>query len=99
MIFVIRKLYMILVLHFFGDYILQPDFIAKTKGSNWWHLIVHCFVYSFPFAFYFGSDWRLIVVLVTHFIIDMLTHRFGIVDKICDQLLHLIVLTMYLYVI
>ena len=33
--------------HLVGDYVLQSDFIAKTKGSNWYHLFVHCAMKTF----------------------------------------------------
>ena len=52
-------LYKLIVCHFLGDYVLQVDFLAKTKGSNWWHLIAHCFLYTLPFYVAFGFDWRL----------------------------------------
>ena len=28
--------------HLIGDYVMQSDFLANTKGKNWYHLIVHC---------------------------------------------------------
>ena len=35
-------LYKILACHMVGDYVFQIDYIAKTKGDNWWHLLSHC---------------------------------------------------------
>lgn len=37
-----NKLILLVFCHLVGDYVLQNDFIAKNKGSNWYHLFVHC---------------------------------------------------------
>ena len=42
----IETLFRLVMCHLVGDYVLQIDFIAKTKGENWYHLIVHCLLYS-----------------------------------------------------
>ena len=36
--FNMNKLILLVFCHLVGDYVLQNDFIAKTKGSNWYHL-------------------------------------------------------------
>lgn len=72
-----------------GDYVLQTDFLAKTKGENWWHLVVHCFLYTLPFYIHYGMDWRIWVLLYTHIIIDMLKARFKKIDYIEDQFYHI----------
>ena len=33
-----NKLILLVFCHLVGDYVLQNDFIAKNKGSNWYHL-------------------------------------------------------------
>ena len=76
-----------------GDYVLQTDFLAKTKGENWWHLIAHCFLYTAPFALVFGIEWWLIVLLVSHIIIDALKARWKKLSYLNDQIFHLFVLT------
>ena len=81
-----------------GDYVLQCDFIAKTKGSNWYHLFVHCILYVVPFVVVFGIDWRIYVLLLTHLIIDPLKARYNKINYIQDQILHYIVASM-LYLI
>lgn len=68
-------LYELLVCHMLGDYVLQTDFLAKTKGENWWHLLAHCVTYTVPFALAFGIDWRVGFVLVTHLAVDALKAR------------------------
>lgn len=74
--------------HVVGDYILQQDFIAKTKGDNWYHLFVHCVLYVLPFRAVFGVDWRLAVLFITHFIVDALKARYKEVDYFTDQIIH-----------
>ena len=38
----IEKTIQLIMCHLIGDYVLQIDFIAKSKGDNWYHLFVHC---------------------------------------------------------
>lgn len=74
--------------HLVGDYFLQGDFIAKTKGENTYHLLVHCFLYSLPFWLAFGFDWRLGVIIGTHIIIDEMKARWHNIGYATDQCLH-----------
>ena len=93
------RLYTIILCHLIGDYPLQIDFIAKTKGSNWYHLIVHCILYSAPFAYCFGVDWRLIPLIATHIVIDALKARWNKIGYATDQVLHYaIMVALYLVV-
>lgn len=91
-----EKILLIIFCHLIGDYVLQNDFIAKTKGSNWYHLLVHCFLYIVPFYVCFGFDWRLIAILVSHIIIDPLKARWNKINYCEDQLYHYIVALIYL---
>ena len=84
-------LYKIVACHMIGDYVLQNDFLAKTKGENWWHLIAHCILYSVPFALAFGFDWKVLVIVGTHIIIDALKARWNMIDYSVDQALHFLV--------
>ena len=93
---IISKVYMLLALHMLGDYVLQNDFLAKTKGENWWHLLAHCTTYTLPFALVYGIDWRIAFLLATHFLIDALKARYGKIDYLQDQALHMLVLSVYL---
>ena len=88
----IETLFKLLLCHFVGDYVLQIDFLAKTKGTNWWHLIAHCFLYTFPFYLAFGFDWRIAVILGTHIIIDPLKARWNKINYFQDQLLHIVIM-------
>jgi hypothetical protein len=92
----IGKILLIIFCHLIGDYVLQIDFIAQTKGKNWYHLLVHCFLYVVPFYYVFGYDWRIYLLLVTHIIIDSLKARYKKINYITDQVLHYAVALVYL---
>ena len=64
------KIINLILCHLLGDYVLQIDFIAKSKGSNFYHLLVHCLLYCLPFYIVFGLTWHLIQLLVFHIAID-----------------------------
>ena len=89
------RLVIILACHFVGDYVLQTDFIAKTKGENRWHMFIHCFLYVMPFLIIFWFDWRLPVLFISHFIIDTLKSRYKKISYPVDQILHLAICIMY----
>ncbi len=86
----------IILCHLVGDYVLQSDFIANTKGKNWYHLFVHCALYILPFYLCFGLDWRLVVLFISHIIIDPLKARYGKITYAQDQVLHYIVALLFL---
>jgi hypothetical protein len=82
--------------HLVGDYVLQGDFIAKTKGENWYHLLVHCVLYCLPFYIVFGCTLQLIIIFVTHIVIDALKARYKLLNYTTDQALHyMIAITCY----
>lgn len=81
--------------HLVGDYVFQCDFIAKTKGQNWYHMFVHYCLYILPFYFAFGLTWQLIFVFVTHILIDPLKARYNKINYMTGQLLHYIVMLVY----
>lgn len=58
-----------LLLHLFGDYILQSAWMADHKTKRDWPALVHALVYSLPFLLITGwLAWS--VIFVTHFFID-----------------------------
>lgn len=64
-----------LIGHLVGDYLLQNDWMAMNKKSysfrGWLACFVHCFLYSVAVCLFTGwCDWRFILVLVTHGILD-----------------------------
>lgn len=93
----IELLYKLIACHFVGDYVLQNDFLAKTKGSNFWHMLAHCVLYSVPFAIVFGFGWQLWVVIVAHIVVDPLKARWHKIGYAADQILHLITLAIYMF--
>lgn len=91
-----EKLYILLLCHMIGDYVLQTDFLAKTKGENWWHLTVHSFLYSLPFYICYGMDLRIWTLIYTHFVTDMLKARYNGINYLQDQIIH-IAIAIFLY--
>ena len=91
-------LHMLLVLvfcHLVGDYVLQSNFLATTKGSNWYHLFVHCALYCLPFFIVFGVMWQLACIFLTHLIIDSLKARYNKINYPVDQVLYYLVILVY----
>lgn len=62
-----------LILHLFGDYITQSDWMALNKRTSTFAAFCHATVYSFPF-YWLGSYRSLFVIWITHLFID----RFGL---------------------
>lgn len=81
--------------HLVGDYVLQSNFLATTKGSNWYHLFVHCALYCLPFFIVFGVMWQLAFIFLTHSIIDSLKARYNKINYPVDQVLHYLVMLVY----
>ena len=38
----VRKVVKMGMCHLLGDYFFQSEYIADTKGKNWYHLFIHC---------------------------------------------------------
>lgn len=92
----IEKIVLLVICHMIGDYVLQNDFIASTKGKNWYHLFVHCVLYVVPFYVCFGFVWQLAVMFISHLIIDPLKARYSKINYCQDQALHYLVSLLYL---
>lgn len=92
----IRLIITLIFCHLIGDYVFQSDFIAKTKGTNWYHLIVHCMLYCLPFFVIYGLTWQLLFIFIAHMVIDPIKARYNKINYITDQLLHYIVMLVYL---
>ena len=63
-----------LICHLWGDYILQSSWMALNKSKRWWPCLIHCFTYTLPFLVMTRSWKALLVIGVTHLLID----RFGL---------------------
>lgn len=62
-----------LLLHLFGDFIVQNDYVALNKKKNtlkgWLYCLWHCTTYSLPFLLITG--WRATTLIgISHFIVD-----------------------------
>lgn len=91
-----KTLFILVICHLIGDYFLQSDFIAKTKGQNWYHLFVHCILYVVPFYIAFGLDLRLVIIFISHVIIDALKARYHAISYLGDQVIHYVIMIIYL---
>jgi len=58
-----------LILHLFGDYVTQSDWMAQNKTKSTWAAFCHATMYSAPF-FFIGSWKALLVIWSTHLLID-----------------------------
>ncbi len=59
-----------LIAHFVGDYLIQNQWMADEKTSRWLPALVHGFTYTIPFLFATQSIAALLVIALTHAIID-----------------------------
>ena len=82
----------LIICHLIGDYVLQTDFIAKTKGENLYHLIVHCVLYIVSFIFVGVDTYLLWFIFATHLSIDYNKATLKSIDYTTDQILHYVVL-------
>ena len=90
-------LYKLVVCHMLGDYVLQSDFLAKTKGKSWWHLVIHCVLYTMPFAVAFGVDQRIFWMFLSHVLIDAMKARWKVIGYAPDQVAHVVmILALYM---
>lgn len=94
----IEQIVKMVLCHLVGDYVLQIDFIAQTKGKNWYHLFVHCALYIVPFYIVFGFDWRLLLLFISHLSIDTLKARWNEISYWQDQALHYLVGLLYVLI-
>ena len=92
----IENIILLVFCHLIGDYVLQIDFIANSKGSNFYHMFVHCALYCVPFYIYFGFVWQLAIIFVSHIIIDLLKAKYKKINYWQDQALHYLICTLYL---
>lgn len=67
-----------LILHLWGDYLLQSSWMANNKTKAWLPAIVHATIYSLPFLL-IGSWLAVLVIWSTHAVID----RFRLARYLC----------------
>lgn len=59
-----------LLVHFWADYFWQSDWMAMNKSKRTWPCLVHVLIYTSCFLILTTSWKALLVIGVTHFIID-----------------------------
>jgi len=59
-----------LLVHLFGDYIAQNDYLALNKSKNSWICLIHVLIYTACFLILTLSWKALFVIGITHFILD-----------------------------
>lgn len=65
-----KLIFMSILCHLIGDYILQNDYIANEKTKSTRIALLHVLLYSIPFYFLVGWSYALLVISSTHFLID-----------------------------
>lgn len=83
-----NNLLIVIFCHLIGDYVLQSDYLAKSKGENSYSMFVHCMLYCFPFYLAFPLSFRLVVLFVSHFVIDTLKAKYASISLLSDQVFH-----------
>lgn len=58
------------ILHFIGDYIIQSNWMANEKVNRWLPAWIHGITYALPFLILTRSVPALLVICVSHVIID-----------------------------
>ena len=59
-----------LVAHAVGDYIIQSEWMAKEKAKQHTAAAVHAATYTLPFLLLTKSAGALLIICITHFVID-----------------------------
>lgn len=90
------KLITLILCHLVGDYVLQSDYIANTKGENWYHLFVHSALYCVPFILVFGFSSNIFVLFLMHMFIDAMKAKYKQIGYVTDQIIHYWVLVLLL---
>ena len=67
-----HKAVLLMILHFAGCHAVKSDYIGKTNGTSFYHLMVRAIIYTLPFIFYYGFDARSRFMLAVHYLIDWL---------------------------
>lgn len=91
----LELIFKLVLCHLVGDYFFQSPFLADTKGKNWYHLFIHCMLYSIPFYITFGWCWQLFAVTFIHFPIDAAKARYSKISYLTDQVLHYLLCLIY----
>lgn len=69
----------LLIAHMLGDYVIQSDWMAAEKTKRWWPAVAHAATYTLPFLIVTRSPLALLVIGVTHAVID----RYRLARHVC----------------
>lgn len=58
------------IAHLLGDYVFQNHWMAVEKTKRWFPALLHGIFYTGCFALIFGLSYALIIIGVTHALID-----------------------------
>jgi hypothetical protein len=87
-----------LACHFVGDFAFQSTWMSMEKGRSWEVNFYHGATYTAVFVlFAHPSPIAVAVLLATHFVVDPLKARYGVIGPIwVDQLLHVLTIILIL---
>lgn len=85
--------------HFIGDFPFQSEWFVTCKGKSWEVNFYHAAVYTCTFIIFAKISWAFaLLLLISHFIIDPLKARWGIVKTVwADQILHFLIIAAGIY--
>lgn len=87
-----------LACHFVGDFAFQSTWMSVEKGKSWEINFYHCATYTAVFVlFAHPTLLAIMLLLVTHYIIDTLKARYKVIGPIwADQSLHIFTILLIL---
>lgn len=59
-----------IIAHLIGDYVFQTHWMAINKTKKIWIAVLHASTYTIPFIFITQTPKPLLIILITHAIID-----------------------------
>ncbi len=66
-------------------------FTKPAKGSSEWHHFIRCLMYILPFYLCFGPGWQLIILFITHIVINPTKAKWDRISYLQDQVLHYVI--------
>lgn len=87
-----------LACHFVGDFAFQSTWMSVEKGKSWEINFYHCATYTAVFVLFARpSLLAIMLLLVTHYIIDTLKARYKVIGPVwVDQSLHILTIVLIL---
>lgn len=102
------KLYLLLIAHFFADFVCQSASLAQKKKKKFWFLLLHAAIYATVFVLAFRASTPLknawfpfCIISISHFVIDYIRVIFDkkqtdytspFVSFLVDQALHILII-------